>query len=150
MYQSTFTFRQFLEEMDPSPEKNREGSKEDKSSDKEDYFDALSDEQGLSWHDIINVFEGEPWVSTHFGLGEKIYKASAWKIVPGTLSKHGADIMLVPRKGDRSYLAGNMLNKSKKPDKTRYHLDRDQLTDFLTKGWTPAVQNAAGGAMGGM
>ena len=146
MYQPGLTFRKFFEEMDPSPEKSRDGGKSD---DKEDYFDALADEQGLSWRDIVTVFEGEPWVSTHFGLGEKMYKASAWKIVPGTLSKHGADIMLIPRKGNRRYLKGNMLDKSRHPDKNRYHLDRGQLTDFLTKGWTPAVQNAAG-APGGM
>lgn len=146
MYNSSFTFKQFLEEMDPTPEKTRSGSDED-SNEKEDYFDALADEQGISWSDIVKVFEGEPWVSTHFDLGEKKYKRSAWKIVPGTLSKHGADIQLVPQKGDRSYLAGNMLNKSKHPDRMRYHLDRKDLTQFLTTGWTPAVQAASGGGM---
>jgi len=122
MYNSSFTFKQFLEEMDPTPEKTRSGGDEDSN-------------------------EGEPWVSTHFDLGEKKYKRSAWKIVPGTLSKHGADIQLVPQKGDRSYLAGNMLNRSKHPDRMRYHLDRKDLTQFLTTGWTPAVQAASGGGM---
>ena len=154
MYRSSFTFKQFLEEMDPTPEKMRQGTDDgephEDSDAKEDYLDALGDEGGIKWSDIVSVFEGEPWISTHFDLGEKIYKRSAWKIVPGTLSKHGADIMLVPQKGDRSYLKDNNKNKSKHPDKHRYHLDRKELMKFLTKGWEPAVQSAAGGSPGGM
>lgn len=149
MYHSGITFKQFLEEMDPSPEKQRETDQPNKESEKEDYFNALEDEGGLDWSDIIATFEAEPWVSTHFDLGEKLYKRSAWKIVPGTLSKHGADIMLMPQKHDKSYLKGNISNKGE-PDKKRYHLNRKELMDFLTKGWSPAVQAAAGGAGGGM
>ncbi len=145
-------FRSFLEEMDPSPEKAREDS--DSSSEgsegSEDFFAALGDEQGMNWGDISKVFTGEPWISTHFSLGspdrEVLYKMSPWEIVKGTLSPNGADIRLKPMRAGRSYLKGNRLNKSDYFDDRRYHLNRAELLDFLTKGWTPAVQ-AAQGAM---
>jgi hypothetical protein len=117
---------------------------------KEDYIGALGDEEGIEWKDLTTIFEDEPWVSSHFGLGrpnkEVLYKLSAWEIVKGSLTPSGADIRLKPQKGNRSYLHGNRLNKSKYEDKKRYHLDRQELIKFLTTGWTPAVQAAGGGA----
>ncbi len=142
-------FRQFVEEMDPSPEKNREMAmkKKDSNSDKQDYFDSLEDEQGISWPEIVSTLTKEPWVATHFGLGnpknEILYKSSPWKIV--SLTPNGAEIQLMPQRDTKSYLKNNVANKSGYQDKKKYFLQRDQLVDFLTKGWSPAVQQAAGG-----
>lgn len=146
------SFRRYLEEMDPNPEKSRStamGTGDEDKPDTEDYFGALGDEQGIEWQDLATIFEDEPWVSSHFGLGkpnkEVLYKLSAWEIVKGSLTPSGADIRLKPQKGNRSYLHGNKLNKSKYEDKKRYHLGRQELIKFLTTGWTPAAQAAGGG-----
>lgn len=123
-------FRKFIiaEEMDPQPGPSK----------KADYFDGLGDEMGMTWGEIVKTLEGSPQVAAHFALGtpgqEVLYKRSAWKIVPGTLTHNGADIVLVPQERDRSYLGGNRLNKSA-PDRRRYHLNREQLAKFLTTGW---------------
>jgi hypothetical protein len=153
MHRTLTGFRKFIEEMDPNPEKSREiamGTGEKPSGGKEDYFSALGDEQGIEWKTLATIFEDEPWVSAHFGLGkpnqEVMYKLAAWEIVPGSMNPQGADIRLKPQKGNRSYLQGNRLNKSKQADTQRYHLNREELIKFLTTGWTPAVQAAAGGA----
>lgn len=145
-------FKKFIEDMDPNPDKSRDlaqGKEEEDTPGTEDYFGALGDEQGIEWSDLVKIFEDEPWVSSHFGLGkpnkEVLYKLSAWEIVPGSLTPAGADIRLKQQKGNRSYLQGNRLNKSKYEDKNRYHLNRSELVKFLTTGWTPAAQ-AAGGA----
>lgn len=139
-------FRQFFEDMDPSVDK-KIGSE---SGRKMDYLDGLGEEMGMEWEDIAHSLENEPWVSAHFSLGDGInYKRSAWQIVKGSLNHNGADIILKPQKGDRSYLKGNRLNKST-PDTKRYHLNRQQLLGFLTGGWSPAIQNAAGGMGGSM
>ncbi|RTK93302.1 MAG: hypothetical protein EKK64_10355 [Neisseriaceae bacterium] len=142
-----FGFRQFLEDMDPSFEKKVDSSMNGNKANKDDsqqldYFAALGDEQGISWEDLVKSLEGQPWVSSHFDLGGIKYKLSAWEIVPGSLNQNGADIRLKPQNNDRSYLKGNRLNKSSYRDDKRYHLSRKQLIDFLTTGWTPAVQAA--------
>jgi hypothetical protein len=151
-------FKNFIykEDMDDTPEKSRDiamGSSGVDKNDKQDYFGSLGDEQGIAWKDLTTIFEDEPWVSSHFGLGqpnkEVMYKLAAWEIVKGSLTPNGADIRLKPQKGNRSYLQGNRLNKSKYEDNKRYHLDRPELIKFLTTGWTPAVQAAQAGGMGG-
>lgn len=146
-------FRRFvLEDMDPSVEKKMDNSQPSTDMGKMDYLGGLGDEMGMEWGDIVNALEGEPWVSTHFSLGENLYKRSAWKIVPGTLTKNGAAIALKPQAGDRVYKGskdGTMLNKSNQPDKRQFWLDRQGLIDFLTKGWSPAIQAAQGGGMPG-
>lgn len=144
-------FRQFLEEMDPTPEKERAGAEGEDSpnEDKSDYFQSIGQELGIPWDELVHIFEKEPWISTHFGLGAKdheiMYKLSPWEIVKGTLTPHGADIRLKKSRNAASYLPGNRLNKSHHFDNRRYHLDREELAKFLTTGWTPAVQAAAGG-----
>ena len=144
-------FKSFVEEMDPSAEKDRETAlgEPEGSEGKEDYFAALGDEQGIPCDDLTKVFTGEPWISAHFGLGspdkEMLYKLSPWEIVRGTLTPAGADIRLKPTRGTRSYLKGNKLYKGDYQDNKRYHLSRPELIKFLTTGWTPAVQAAAGG-----
>jgi hypothetical protein len=156
MQSTLYGFKKFVfqEDMDPTPEKSRDvamgGDDHEKT---QDYFGALGDEEGIEWQDLTKIMEDEPWVSSHFGLGqpnkEVLYKLSAWEIVKGSLTPHGADIRLKPQKGNRSYLHGNKLNKSKYEDTKRYHLDRKELIDFLTTGWTPAAQQAAGGGLPG-
>lgn len=156
-------FKQFVEEMDPSPEKSRElgmNGSANQTSDKQDYFGALADELGIHPKDLVTAMSSEPWVSAHFGLGsnnaETMYKLAAWEIVPGTMTRgedgqiSGADIQLKPQSDTRSYLQGNKANNSKFQDKKRYHLSREELMKFLTTGWTPAAQAASGGMPGGM
>lgn len=148
-------FRDFVaEDMDQTPEKRRDPSGEEDTG-QEDYFAALGDEFGMEFSDIKSAVESEPWVSSHFPLGspgkEVMYKQSAWEIVPGSLGPNGADIRLKPQTGNRSYLKGNRLNKSKTGDERRYHLSREELQKFLTTGWTPPPQQdpmAAGGMPG--
>lgn len=142
--------------MDPTPDKSRNIAmgKSVKDDSKMDYFGSLQDEQGIEWKDLATIFEDEPWVSSHFGLGvpnkEVMYKLSAWEIVKGSLTPNGADIRLKHQKGNRSYLQGNKLNKSKYQDNNRYHLGRQELVKFLTTGWTPSIQSAGGAdPMGG-
>lgn len=148
------SFKRFIEEMNPSPEKTQAtamGKQEEPDQDKQDYFSQLGDEMGIEWEDLTKALSSEPWVSSHFGLGKNqpLHKLSAWEIVKGSLTPEGADIRLKPQRGDRSYLHGNRLNKSKYQDDKRYHLNREELTKFLTTGWTPAVQAAQQGGMGG-
>lgn len=142
-----YGFKQFVfEDMDPSVEKDRAIAMGggDTSGGKEDYFGALGDEQGIEWQDLTQALENEPWISAHFKLGDVQHKLSAWQIVKGSLTPNGADIQLKPQPGDRTYLKGNRLNKSRYEDKKRYHLSRQELIKFLTTGWTPAVQAAQG------
>lgn len=126
--------------------------KQEASSPKADFFASLGDEESIDWNNLKKIFEDEPWISAHFGLGrpgkEILYKLSPWEIVKGTLTPQGADIRLKPQKGNRSYLSGNKLNKSGYVDNRRYHLNRKELLKFLTTGWTPAVQAAGGSDMG--
>lgn len=146
-------FKHFFEEMDSDPQKQAEKSEGEPAEDSqpEDYFSALGDEFGIEWKNVAKMISAQPWVSSHFSLGkpgkEILYKLSAWEVVPGTLTPDGADIRLKPQKNDRSYLKGNKLNKGM-PDEQRYHLDRKNLIQFLTTGWSPALQAAAGGGMG--
>lgn len=145
-------FKRFVEDMNPSIEKKMGGAGAPTDPGKMDYLGGLGDEMGMEWNDIVSSLEGEPWISTHFALGETLYKRSAWKIMPGTLTKNGAAITLVPQAGDRSYKGtedGTTLNKASSPDKKQYWLDRQGLIDFLTKGWTPAIQAAQGGGAAG-
>lgn len=146
---NTFSgFKSFFEDMDPSPEKEREGAS---GGDNQDYLDALADEGGMEWSDLVKALEDDPWIQTHFPLGspgqEILYKLRPWKIVKGSMNKHGADIMLKPMRGGRSYLQGNRLNKSGYEDQRRYHVSREELANMLSGGWGPAVQAAQGGVV---
>lgn len=134
-------FKKFFEEMDPSPEKSM--SSRDK---KQDYWDSLEDEEKMSFDDLKTAFTAEPYVSSHFPLGNVKYKLQPWKIMKGSMSPHGADIRLMHGHYDKSYLPGNRLNKSDYKDTKRYFVKRKDLQDFQTGGWTPAVQAAGGGA----
>lgn len=121
---------------------------ENEAKPKADYFASLGDEEGIDWNNLVKVFEDEPWISAHFGAGkpgkEILYKLSPWEIVKGSLTPQGADIRLKPQKNNRSYLKGNRLNKSKYVDNKRYHLNRKELLNFLTTGWTPGTNTDQG------
>jgi hypothetical protein len=143
-------FRNFIEEMDPAMFKkmgDAEGS-DATGTDKGDFFQAgLGGEMGMDWKDIVSTLTAEPWFSAGFQLGGKLYQDSTWKIVKDSLTPEGADIQLV--EPGRSFMpdeegsSGNRLDKGKHEDKRRYHLNREELISFLTKGWTPALQAAA-------
>jgi hypothetical protein len=153
-------FRNFIEEMDPSMSKHMDNAEGDApGTDKGDFFQAgLGGEMGMSWPDIVSTLEADPWFSANFQMGmgssERLYKDGTWRIVKDSLTPNGADIELV--KAGRSFLrpdsgTGTRLDKSGGTDKRRYHLNREELIKFLTKGWTPALQAAqAGGAGGGL
>ena len=107
-----------------------------------DYFqNGMGDELGISWDNIKNIIEKEPWVAAGLSFGNKSYKLGSWEIVPGTLTQHGASIRLINK--SRSYLSDKKLDKSD-VDTTVYHLTREELEKFLTQGWTPAIQANAG------
>lgn len=157
-------FKRFVEEMDPSMDKKM-GSEDGgapEGGENMDFFGGLGDEMGMEWKDIISAFAKTnggtgvpPNANAHFFIGkpehEKAYKTGSWRIVPGSMTPNGADIMLIPQKKQRVYQKGKdgqmMLDKSKQPDTKRYHLNRQQLQDFLFGDWAKAAQQGgAGGA----
>ena len=141
MSKSLAGFKKFFEEMDPSPEKSM-SSGGDK---KQDYWDSLEDEGGLSLPDIKTALTSEPWVSSHFPLGKKgkeiQYKLQPWKIVKGSMSPSGADIKLVHNDHERSYLkdikeknsASISISKSIKTKNTRIKAFIDYVNKTLEK-----------------
>lgn len=141
-------FKHFLEEMDPTMDKKVEKSK---SGDDQpiDFLAALGDEMGMDWDTIQKVFQGEPWVSTHFALGPSniAYKAMPWEVVPGTMTPKGCYIRLKNLPGQRSYLPGRRLNKSSYVDDKQYYVTRKQLIHLFHQDHSPP---AGGGAMGGV
>lgn len=99
----------------------------------EDYFNSLEDELGVSWEDIVKVYENEPWVLSGIGLGKEIFKTGGFQIVPGTLNSNGADVIVKSK--TRSYLPDKRVSSTGN-DKV-YHLNREQLINLLTRGWIP-------------
>jgi hypothetical protein len=113
---------------------------EDKTKENDPGFlqTGLGVELGMEWSDIVDALESEPWFTANMALGGLNYKLGKWKIVKGTLSPEGCNI--VAKDNKRSYIDGR-LNKSPEQDENTYHLNRKQLEDFLTQGWggaTPA------------
>jgi len=144
-------FKKFFEDMDPSMDKNVDGAqgKSSEKSEPQGYLASLGDEDGLTWDQIASALKSEPWISTHFQLGQNWYKRSAWMIKDMT-PNGGAVIVLKPQKNDRKYLAGNRLDKTDYEDRNEYFISRKELENWLTKGWEPAAQSAAGAAAGGI
>jgi hypothetical protein len=100
---------------------------------KPDYLQTgLGTELEMDWDDIVKALEKETWFTANMPLGGLNYKLGKWKIVKGTLSPEGCNI--VAKDNKRSYVDGR-LNKSKEQDGEIYHLNRQQLIDFLTQGW---------------
>lgn len=100
----------------------------------EDYFHGLEDELNINWEDIVKVYENEPWVLTNINLGKEIFKAGDFQIVPGTLTKDGADVIIKSK--TRSYLPGKRVANDTLNKKV-YRLNREQLLKMLTRGWMP-------------
>jgi len=101
---------------------------------KPDYLQTgLGVELGMDWEDIVDALENETWFTANMPLGGLNYKLGKWKIVKGTLSPEGCNI--VAKDNKRSYVDGR-LNKSKEQDGEIYHLNREQLINFLTQGWS--------------
>ena len=100
---------------------------------KEDYFQGLEDELVITWEDIVKAYESEPWVLSHIGLGKELFKTGSFSIMPGTLSKNGADVVI--KNKTRSYFPGTRVSNTL-PSKI-YRLDRKQLLNLLTRGWIP-------------
>lgn len=150
-----FGFKKFVEEMDASIEKRIEDDPNTSNPTGNDYIDTLEDEFGIKWKTLSSVLSSEPWVNTHFMLGqpnkEIAYKISSWEIDPDSLTTKGAYIRLKPAKGMRSYLQNGNLNRAM-PDKNKYYLTRDDLVKFLTTAWVPSqpAPDAGMGDMGGM
>ena len=113
---------------------------------KPDYLQSgLGVELGMDWSDIVKVLEKEQWITPNLPLGNSFYKLGKWEIIPGTLSPYGADIRV--KKGmERAFLKGNRLDKTD-GDKETYHLNRKQLINFLTTGWTPQSNSSSGGEL---
>ena len=137
MEHSLSGFRKFLEDTDSS-EKGK----------KQDYWDSLEDEEGISFPMLKKSFTVEPWVSSHFALGpngkETWHKLQPWKIVKGSMSPAGADIRMVNTGTEKTYLQGNRPDKGPKIRK-RYFMKRPDLQNFQTGGWQPAIQGGGGG-----
>jgi hypothetical protein len=104
---------------------------------KPDYLQTgLGTELEMDWDDIVKALEKENWFTANMPLGDLNYKLGKWKIVKGTLSPEGCNI--VAKNNKRSYVDGR-LNKSKEQDGEIYHLNREQLISFLTQGWSGAA-----------
>lgn len=97
---------------------------------KEDYFQGLEDELDITWEDIVKVYEDEPWALSQIGLGKELFKTAGFSIVPGTLDKNGADVVV---KSKRSYFPGKKVSNTM--SNKVYHLNRQQLLNLLTRGW---------------
>jgi hypothetical protein len=134
------SFKTFFEEMDSDMEKMSGSDPIGKDPVGNDYIDTLEDEFGINWKSISSTLTSEPWIATHFKLGdlndEMTYKISAWEIDKDTITPEGAYIRLKPTKGMRGFLKNGDINKAP-PDGKRYYLDRDELVDFLTTAWVP-------------
>lgn len=113
---------------------------------KADYLQSgLGVELGMDWGDIVKTLEKDQWITPNLPLGASFYKLGKWEIVPGSLTPYGANIRV--KKGlDRSFLKGDRLDKTEGDEET-YYLNRQQLIDFLTKGWTPNTQSGSSGSL---
>lgn len=140
-------FRRFVEEMDETPAKNA-GSEPDGDKPKDNYMKALEDEFGIKWKSLKDVLSSEPWISSHFIMGDQAHKLSAWEIDPESISEKGAYIRIKPTKGMKDYLKDGSLNKSM-PDTSKYYVSRKQLEKLLTTAWVPQQPAGDMGAMGG-
>jgi hypothetical protein len=106
----------------------------------EDYTDGLDDELGISWDDILNIYDdnGNGQLSrdsnTFLRIGKELFKSGTYEIVPGTLSKNGASIII--KNKSKSYFPGDKASDGSLDGKI-YHLDKQQLFNLITRGWMP-------------
>lgn len=141
---SNFDFKKFIEEMDPTMQKNMANSKSEDDA-PIDFFAAFGDEAGIEWSDLKKIMQSEPFIATHFSLGspEILYKTIPWEIVPGSMTPDGAYIRLKHMPGLRSFLKGRRLNKSNYSDKNQYYLKRKDLLRLFNR------EQGSAGPMGG-
>ena len=140
-------FRRFVEEMDETPSKKAGSEPDEAKPPSGSYMKSLEDEFGIKWKNLKDILSSEPWISSHFIMGDQAHKLSAWEVDPDSISEKGAYIRLKPTKGMRDYLKDGSLNKGM-PDTERYYVTRKQLEKMLTTAWVP--QQPAGGDMGAM
>lgn len=144
-------FKTFFEEMDQDIKKMSGDEAIGDDPVGNDFIDTLEDEFGINWKNMSDTLTSEPWISTHFKLGdinkEMSYKISSWEIDKDSITPGGAYIRLNPTKGMRAHLKNGDINKSE-PDRKKYYLNRDELINFLTTAWVPP-EAPPGGDMGG-
>lgn len=106
----------------------------------ENYTDGLSNELGITWEDILKVYDdnGEGQLNQDFNtflkIGKELFKSGTYEIIPGTLSKSGASIVV--KNKSRSYFPGDKINDGNLDGKV-HHLNKDQLFNLITRGWLP-------------
>lgn len=106
----------------------------------ENYTDGLSNELGITWEDILKVYDdnGEGQLNQDFNtflkIGKELFKSGTYEIIPGTLSKSGASIII--KNKSRSYFPGDKINDGNLDGKV-YHLNKEQLFNLITRGWLP-------------
>lgn len=140
-------FRRFIEEMDETPSKKMGSDSDDADSSGGSYMKTLEDEFGIKWTSLKNILSSEPWIASHFTMGNNTHKISAWEIDPDSITDKGAYIRIKPTKGSRDYLKDGSLDKGAL-DTNRYYVTRKELEKMLTTAWVP--QQPAGGDMGAM
>lgn len=132
--QSLKGFKQFVEEAEKSQE----------PQDKEDYFNVLGDELGIKWKNIVKAYAHEPQISTHFELGDTLYKMSPWKTK--SMNPQAISFKIMPQDNERTYTKDGKLIKSKYKNTKLYTMKRPDALSVMTKGWTPALQGGAAGS----
>jgi hypothetical protein len=106
----------------------------------ENYESGLEDELGISWEDFLKVYDNQGSgqlnqdFNTFLKIGNELYKGGTFRIVPGSLNKTGASVVITAK--TRSYLPGQKVDDSDLSGKV-YHLNKKQLFNLLTRGWIP-------------
>lgn len=104
----------------------------------ENYDSGLEDELGISWEDFLKVYDdsGSGQLNQDFNtflkIGNETYKGATYRIVPGSLNKNGASIVVTAK--TKSYLPDSTTGDSGVDGKV-YHLNREQLFNLITRGW---------------
>jgi hypothetical protein len=104
----------------------------------ENYEKALEDEFGINWDDFLKIYDnqGKGQLSKDFNtflnFGKETYKGGTFEIIPGSLNKNGASVIVTSK--TRSYLPGGKVDNGGIVKKI-YHLNKKQLFNLLTRGW---------------
>lgn len=106
----------------------------------ESYESGLDDELGIDLEDFIKIYDDQGNgqlnldSNTFLKIGNEIFKNASYQIVPGSMSKNGASIIIKSK--TRSYLPGDKIGGENLDGKV-YHLNKQQLFNLLTRGWIP-------------
>jgi hypothetical protein len=113
---------------------------------KADYFSVLDNELGIDPEIRKKIMQSEPVINTNLQIGNFKYKLADWEVVSS--DDQGATIKLRNSGiNSRTYNKDNSRYNGKNDGKM-YRLNKEEFIKFLTSGWTPALQQAAGGDMG--